>query len=116
MRKSRPLRAGFGQAIRHGAPIVPAALVGAEEQMPQLTRLTGVRAFGLPYLPIPATPFPLPVRYHIAYGAPISVHLEQRTQLAGVLCVHLGRSVRSLELVEHLAHGRGKVALHGQVR
>ena len=61
-------------AIRHGAPVVPVAVIGAEEQMPQLARLTGVSMFGIPYLPIPATPVPLPVRYHIWYGDPIPVH------------------------------------------
>lgn len=57
-------------AIRFGATVVPAAVVGAEEQMPQLARLP-LRLFGAPFLPVPATPFPLPVRYRIAYGAPI---------------------------------------------
>jgi len=27
-------------------------------------------------VPIPAVPFPLPVRYHIHYGAPLDVHRE----------------------------------------
>jgi 1-acyl-sn-glycerol-3-phosphate acyltransferase len=59
-------------AIRHRAPVIPVGIVGPEEQMPQIARLPG---FGpLPYLPIPATPLPLPVRYHIHYGAPIPVH------------------------------------------
>ena len=59
-------------AIRHGAPVVPVAFVGPEEQMPQLGRLDRVgRLFGLPYMPVPATPLPMPVRYHIHYGAPL---------------------------------------------
>ena len=49
------------------------AVIGAEEQWPQIARIDGVRLFGAPWLPIPATPFPLPVRYHIYYGAPIPV-------------------------------------------
>lgn len=57
-------------AIRYGATVVPAALVGAEEQMPQIGRLP-ISVFGAPFLPIPATPVPLPVRYHLRYGAPI---------------------------------------------
>lgn len=60
-------------AIRHAAPIVPVAVVGAEEQLPQLGRLP-IRLFGAPYLPVPATPLPLPVRYHILYGPPVPVH------------------------------------------
>ena len=57
-------------AIRHGAPVVPAAIVGAEEALPQVARLP-IRLFGAPYLPIPATPIPFPVRYHVRYGPPI---------------------------------------------
>lgn len=60
-------------AIRHRAPVVPVAIIGAEEQWPQLTRLN-VRLFGAPFLPIPATPLPLPTRYHIWYGAPLWLH------------------------------------------
>lgn len=57
-------------AMKYGASIVPAGLVGAEEQMPQIARLP-LRLFGAPFLPVPATPLPLPVRYHLAYGEPI---------------------------------------------
>lgn len=60
-------------AIRHGAPVVPVAVIGAEEQMPQLARIERVRLFGAPYLPITASPLPLPVHYHIWYGEPIPV-------------------------------------------
>ena len=33
--------------------------------------LDRVHAFGMPYLPLVATPIPLPVHYHLHYGAPI---------------------------------------------
>lgn len=59
-------------AIRHGAPVIPTAVIGAEEQMPQLARIDA-SLFGAPYLPIPATPVPLPVHYHLYYGAPIDL-------------------------------------------
>lgn len=59
-------------AIRHRAPVIPVGIIGPEEQMPQLFRLPGLGP--LPYLPVPATLFPLPVRYHIHYGAPIPLH------------------------------------------
>jgi 1-acyl-sn-glycerol-3-phosphate acyltransferase len=62
-------------AIRHSAPIVPVAIVGAEEQMPLLLRIP-LRGGPIPYLPIPSTLVPLPVRYHIHYGEPIPVHEE----------------------------------------
>ncbi len=65
-------RVGFAElAIRYGAAVVPVAIVGAEESWPALGKLTALRAFGAPYLPIPASPVPLPVRYHLRYGAPL---------------------------------------------
>lgn len=61
-------------ALAHRAPVVPVAIIGAEEQWPQLGRLDSFKLFGAPYLPIPATPIPLPVHYHIWYGEPIRLH------------------------------------------
>jgi 1-acyl-sn-glycerol-3-phosphate acyltransferase len=61
-------------AIRHRARVVPAAVIGAEEQWPQLGRIEWLRPFGIPYLPIPATPLPLPVRYRIHYGEPLALY------------------------------------------
>lgn len=60
-------------AIRHSAPVIPVAVVGAEEQMPQIGRIP-ISVAGLPFIPVTLTPFPLPVKYHIRYGAPIPVH------------------------------------------
>ncbi len=65
---------GFAElAIRHRAPIVPAAIIGSEESWPMLVKLRRLRLFGSPYVPIPATPVPLPTRYHIRYGTPLEV-------------------------------------------
>ncbi len=70
-------RVGFAElAIRHGAAVVPVAIVGSEESWPVLGKLTALRAFGAPYLPIPASPVPLPVRYHLRYGAPLRFAAE----------------------------------------
>ncbi|WNG48806.1 acyltransferase family protein [Archangium minus] len=70
----RDFRVGHAElAIRHQAPVVPVGIVGAEEQMPQLARLP-VQVFGAPYLPVPLTPVPLPVRYHFHYGEPLFLH------------------------------------------
>lgn len=69
-------------AIRHGAPVIPVAVVGAEEQMPQLARIPMPRGVPFPYLPVPATPLPLPVRYHIHYGEPLRFDLEYRPSQA----------------------------------
>ena len=57
-------------AIRHRAPVIPVAVIGAEEQMPQLGKIPLPKG-GLPFIPIPAVPVPLPVQYHIHYGEPL---------------------------------------------
>lgn len=65
---------GFAElAIRHRAPVIPVAIVGSEESWPLLGKLA-VPIFGAPYLPIPASPIPLPARFHLRYGAPIALH------------------------------------------
>ncbi|MCB9529268.1 MAG: lysophospholipid acyltransferase family protein [bacterium] len=64
-------------ALETGTPIVPVAVVGAEEQYPTPFNLVRVgRALGLPSLPVPMSPLgplPLPVKYRIYFGRPISV-------------------------------------------
>ena len=49
-------RGGFVEiAMRAGVPVVPIAVVGAEESMPTLVRIPSLaRALGLPYVPITA--------------------------------------------------------------
>lgn len=78
--KLQEWRAGHAElALRYRAPVIPTAIVGAEEQMPLIGRIDSLKLFGAPYLPIPATPFPLPVRYHIRYGEPLYLHEECTT-------------------------------------
>ncbi|GII30724.1 lysophospholipid acyltransferase family protein [Planotetraspora mira] len=74
-------RGGFvTSAVRAGTPIVPCAIVGAEEIYPKIGDFsTLARLLGLPYLPI--TPFfpwlgplgliPLPSKWLIEFGEPI---------------------------------------------
>jgi 1-acyl-sn-glycerol-3-phosphate acyltransferase len=57
-------------AARAGVPIVPVAIVGAEETVPLLGKLPS-GALGLPYLPI--TLPPLPVKWFIRFGEPFFV-------------------------------------------
>jgi 1-acyl-sn-glycerol-3-phosphate acyltransferase len=74
-------RGGFvTAALRTGAPIIPCAIVGAEEIYPMIGNAkTAARLFGLPYLPItPTFPLlgplglvPLPSKWLIAFGEPI---------------------------------------------
>jgi len=61
-------------ALEHRVPIVPVAIVGAEEAWPQLGTWKRFHWFGAPHLPIPATPLPLPVRFEILYGEPLALH------------------------------------------
>lgn len=61
-------------AIRARAKIVPAAVIGAEEQFVQLTTIRrGASLLGVPFIPVPLSPLPLPVRYHVHYGEPIEL-------------------------------------------
>jgi 1-acyl-sn-glycerol-3-phosphate acyltransferase len=74
-------RGGFvTAALRTGAPIVPCAIVGAEEIYPMIGNAkTAARILGLPYLPVtPTFPLlgplglvPLPSKWFIAFGEPI---------------------------------------------
>lgn len=62
-------------ALESGAPIVPVGVVGAEEQAPALFDLKPLaKLLSFPSLPITPTllPFPLPVRYRIHFGEPIT--------------------------------------------
>jgi 1-acyl-sn-glycerol-3-phosphate acyltransferase len=61
-------------ALESAAPIVPCAVVGAEEQAPALFDLKPLaRLLGFPAFPLTPTvlPFPLPARYHIRFGEPM---------------------------------------------
>jgi 1-acyl-sn-glycerol-3-phosphate acyltransferase len=74
-------RGGFAAlAIRAGVPIIPAAIVGAEDSYPMLADLAPVaRLFGLPYFPVtPTFPWlgplgflPLPAKWLIEFCEPI---------------------------------------------
>jgi 1-acyl-sn-glycerol-3-phosphate acyltransferase len=71
----QPFGLGFMRlALESSAPIVPCAVVGAEEQAPALFDLKPLaRLLGMPAFPITPTllPFPLPSRYQIRFGEPM---------------------------------------------
>jgi len=75
-------RGGFAAlALRTGAPIIPVAIVGAEDSYPMLADLSGVaRVLGLPYFPVtPTFPWlgplgflPLPAKWLIEFCEPVT--------------------------------------------
>jgi 1-acyl-sn-glycerol-3-phosphate acyltransferase len=65
-------------ALEMRSPIVPIAVIGAEEQAPAINVKTIARLLGAPSFPVvPYPPFvpilPLPVKYRIYFGEPIHV-------------------------------------------
>jgi 1-acyl-sn-glycerol-3-phosphate acyltransferase len=69
-------------AIRHRVPVIPVAIVGAEESWPLALQLRRLHVFGIPYLPVPWTPLPLPVQYHLRYGPPIELFAGRPAEAA----------------------------------
>jgi len=70
-----PGRGGYIRiALRMRAPIVPLAVVGAEEAHLMIANLPAVaRALAAPLFPLVLFPFPLPVKLYIRFGAPITL-------------------------------------------
>lgn len=85
-RLQRFARGGFvGLALRTGAPLVPVAVIGAEEIYPVLARWQWLaRLLNLPYFPVtPTFPWlgvlglvPLPTKWRILFGPPIDLAAE----------------------------------------
>ncbi len=106
-------------AWKHKAPIVPFAVIGAEEAYPVVGRSEeGGRALNAPYLPI--TPFfpafgplgvlPLPTRWSLTFGRKILLHREQRYRTETDFEAMTRRLRRSVEvLVERGLEERGSV-------
>jgi len=108
-------RGGFVRiALRTGAPIVPCAVVGAEEIHPVLARADWVgRAFGLPYFPItPTFPWlgpwgliPLPTKWSIDFADPIPLDAYGPEAAEDPILVNrLSQEVR--ETVQRMIDGR----------
>ncbi|MED5374294.1 MAG: lysophospholipid acyltransferase family protein [Myxococcota bacterium] len=104
----QPWRVGHAElAIRHRAPVVPVAFIGPEEQMPQVLAIKSLgKLFGLPYLPVPATPVPLPVRYRIHYGDPVDLpSLYKATDADDPEAVKEAAAKVEVKVKELIAHG-----------
>jgi 1-acyl-sn-glycerol-3-phosphate acyltransferase len=73
-----PFGTGFMRlALEANAPIVPVAVIGAEEQAPAINLKRIARLVGIPSFPIvPYPPFvplvPLPVKYRLYFGEPMT--------------------------------------------
>jgi 1-acyl-sn-glycerol-3-phosphate acyltransferase len=94
-------------AIRHRVPIVPTAVVGAEEAWPLIGRIDRFHWFGAPFLPIPLVPLPLPVRCHVHYGEPIALHERYSSADADDPdASHEAAEVIKRAVAELIAHGR----------
>jgi 1-acyl-sn-glycerol-3-phosphate acyltransferase len=88
-------------------PIIPVAVVGAEEIYPVIGKWTALgplkEVLNVPYIPVtPLFPLfgvlgavPLPTRWHIRFGPPIELYLEPKTRAARrVVAARLGERVR----------------------
>jgi 1-acyl-sn-glycerol-3-phosphate acyltransferase len=100
-------RGGFVKlALRCDSPIIPVAIVGAEEIHPVLTHVSWLaKNLGLPSLPItPTFPalgplglVPLPTKWFIRFGAPLYFNSEYGAEAANdrILVNRLAENVRS---------------------
>ena len=71
-----PFGLGFMRlAHETGAPVVPVAVIGAEEQAPAVNVKSIARLIGAPAFPVspipPFVPLPLPVKYRLYFGEPL---------------------------------------------
>jgi 1-acyl-sn-glycerol-3-phosphate acyltransferase len=113
-------RGGFVEVcMETGAPIIPVAIVGAEEAYPMIADLSPLaRRFGLPYFPVtptwpllgPLGALPLPSKWLIAFGAPIPMiqhgpKAANDTQLVLETTEEVRQRVQSL-VIETLARRR----------
>ncbi len=82
----RPFNVGFMElSLLYKAPIVPAAVVGAEEQYPFMVDMKPLaRLLNFPYFPVtpllallgPLGALPLPTKYYIYYGEPLHFYRD----------------------------------------
>lgn len=112
-------RGGFIKlALRTRSPIIPVAIVGAEEASPTLARVEWLgRAMGISQLPVsPAGVLPLPSKWSLRFGAPIDLGAEHPREAADdrLLVARLADRVRTQiqEMIDELLSQRGS-ALFG---
>lgn len=120
-------RFGRGGFIRLGlrtqSPIIPAAIVGAEESNPLLFKFEGVaKAFGIPYLPVtPTFPalgaaglLPAPTKWRVCFGDPLNLsEYGPRAADDDILVTRLSEQVRGTiqGMLDRMVAGRRSVWL-----
>jgi 1-acyl-sn-glycerol-3-phosphate acyltransferase len=83
-------------AVRAGAPIVPIAVLGAQEASPLFGRVDVLRRLTrIPRVPL-STGFPLPAKFRIRFLAPVSTSGLSRSAPDGAAAQALAQDVRSL--------------------
>jgi 1-acyl-sn-glycerol-3-phosphate acyltransferase len=116
-------RGGFIKlALRTRAPIIPAAIVGAEEIHPMVAKVTWLaKTIGVPYMPVtPTFPFlgplgmvPLPTKWYLRFGAPLDYGMQYGPEAGDdrILVNKLAETVRSTiqEMIDDLLTQRKSV-------
>jgi 1-acyl-sn-glycerol-3-phosphate acyltransferase len=109
-------RGGFIKlALRTDAPILPVAVIGAEETHPMIGKVSWLaRAIGVPYIPItPTFPLfgplglvPLPTKWYLVFGEPFHFNAEYGPSAAEdrILANRLSEQVRSR--IQHMIDER----------
>jgi 1-acyl-sn-glycerol-3-phosphate acyltransferase len=101
-------------AMRTGAPVLPVAVIGAEEAHPVVARADRLgRLLGLPYLPItPTFPWlgvlglvPLPSKWRIEIGPPLAWSLERNAAAADDRALVRRRAEEARRAVQALVRG-----------
>ncbi|MCK5796801.1 MAG: acyltransferase family protein [Deltaproteobacteria bacterium] len=101
-------------ALASKAPIVPVAVIGAEEQAPAFNVAPLARLFGMPSFPLmPFPPFlpvvPLPSRYRIYFGEPryFAGDADDDDEVIADMARQVKLSIESMIRVGRKARGRG---------
>ncbi|MBI3770064.1 MAG: acyltransferase family protein [Deltaproteobacteria bacterium] len=115
----RPFKTGTARlSVRTGAPIVPVAIVGAEEAYPVVARLYRVgQLVGIPWIPLtPIFPLcgiagalPLPSKWHIQFCPPIAAPVadgRSEEELVAETTAHL-REALATGIADLLARRQG---------
>jgi 1-acyl-sn-glycerol-3-phosphate acyltransferase len=105
-------------ALKTDTPIVPFVVLGTGEAFPTIANATALgRAFGLPYLPLPATGLPviLPAKVEIEYAPPMRF-AGTGNEDDEVVAAHVNRVKSTIASMLHSAAGRrrGETPAHSR--